>query len=91
MLSGDSDRIQKNGMELQQESYSQDVGKRFFIEWVVMHWNRLPGAVVMTPSMSVFQKHLATLIYGHIFRWFCVDPRIGLNDPCGSLQTQDIL
>ena len=29
--------------------------------------------------------------YGLIFGWSCVELGIGLNDPCGSLPTQDIL
>lgn len=28
---------------------------------------------------------------GFEFGWSCVEPRVGLNDPCGSLPTQDIL
>lgn len=26
-----------------------------------------------------------------IFGWSCADPDVGLNDPCGSLPTQDNL
>jgi len=32
--------------------------KRFFIENVVGHWNRLLRKVVMAPRLSEFKKHL---------------------------------
>ncbi|KFO04291.1 hypothetical protein N312_03945, partial [Balearica regulorum gibbericeps] len=32
--------------------------KGFFTETVVGHWNRLPRAVVMAPSLSEFKEHL---------------------------------
>jgi len=35
-----------------------NIRKRFFIERVVSHWNRLPREMVMAPSLSELKKHL---------------------------------
>ncbi|KFP96339.1 hypothetical protein N329_05582, partial [Haliaeetus albicilla] len=46
-----------NGSQLHQGRFRLDIGKYFFTESVVKHWNRLPG-VVDAPSLSVFKSHL---------------------------------
>ena len=35
-----------------------DIGKRFFTERVVGHWNRLPREVIMALNLLEFKKHL---------------------------------
>lgn len=51
-----SDKTRENELRLHQVRFRLDIRSNFFPERIVKHWNRMPRAVMHSPSLEVFRR-----------------------------------
>ena len=57
-------------MKLYKEQCTIDARHRFFCNRIVDIWNCLPASVVLSPSVAVFIRNLATLTLSSFLRFY---------------------
>ena len=65
-----------------------DIGRKFFTQRVVAHWNRLPKEVVDAPSLEAFKARLDVAL-GSLVWWLGtlhIAGGVKLDDNCGPFQ-----
>jgi len=51
-------RSKSNSFKLREGRFRLDIRKKYFMMWVVKHWNELPGEVVEAQSLETFKVRL---------------------------------
>ena len=86
----DSDRTRGNGLKRRLGRFRLDINRKFFTQWIVTHWNRLPREVVDAPSLEAFKARLDVAL-GSLVWWLAILYIAGgmkLDDHCGPFQPQ---
>jgi len=67
-------RLAGNGLTLHQGRFRLDIRKNLFTDRVVMHWNRLPRAVVESPSLEVLKRCANVAVWNMVYpsSWQCL-------------------
>ena len=93
LLSSNSDSTQGNGMELHQGRFKVQVEyqEKAFHSGGGQTLEFAPQGSGQGFKLAGKKNHLNSALR-HVFNfgWTCVEPQVGLDDPCESLPTQDI-
>jgi len=64
--------MRENGLKLHQGRFRLDIRRNFFTERMVRLWNRLPMALVESPSLEAFEEHADVAFQDMVLQaWWC--------------------